>query len=67
MLEEVLLMPKEIVHSASERGRNDTGKRKFIIDTAFLPGAVKHPAFLCLDQVPSPLLFTSLSHVSLPS
>lgn len=56
MLEEVLLMPKEIVHSASERGGHDTGKRKLIIDTAFLSGAVKHPAFLCLDQIPSPLL-----------
>lgn len=56
MLEEVLLMPKEIVHSASERGGNDPGKRKLIIDTAFLSGAVKHPAFICLDQIPSPLL-----------
>lgn len=67
MLEEVLLMPKEIVHSASERGRNDTGKRKLTIDTVFPSGAVKHPAFLCLDQVPSPLsfTFTSLFHVSL--
>lgn len=67
MLEEVLLMPKEIVHSASERGRNDIGKRKLIFDTVFLSGVIKHPAFLCLDQVPSPLsfTFTSLSCVSL--
>lgn len=53
MPEEVLLMPKEIVYSASEGGGNDTDKRKLIIDTVFLSGAVKHPAFLCLDQVPS--------------
>lgn len=67
MLEEVSLMPKEIVPSASERGGNDTGKRKLIIDTVFLSGAVTHPAFLCLEQVPSPLsfTFTSLSHLSL--
>lgn len=65
MLKEVVLMPKEIVHCASEKGGNDRGKRKINHRYSFsffiFPLLFNIQPFSAWIKLPYPLPFTGIS------